>query len=96
MPLHTALTDSRDRLRFSYRTTSNASSVAIARTRLCAHFIDLPRAFPRHRPRRYYVSRDDPEPVTSDVTSVTHPPCVIVSLSPAQAGLVEKKTESPS
>ena len=91
MSLHTALIDSRDRLRFSYRTMSNVSSVAIAKTRLCAHFIDLRRVFPRYQPRRYYVSCDDTEPVMSAVTSVTHPHCVIVSLSPAQAGVVEKK-----
>lgn len=68
---------------------SNVTPVAIARTRLCTHFIAIRRAIPRHQPHHTYVSRDD----VDSVTSVTHSPlyrCVFESRS---GGSGEKKTD---
>ena len=101
----TTLTDSRGRLkskaqRSPFQTLSCLSSVATASARPCTHLIAVCRAIPCHRPRHSYVGRDDIDSVastvTSIVTSVTHPLCVIVSLSPAQAGLVKKKVSASS
>ena len=89
--------------RFSWRspfqTLSCVSSVATASTRPCTDLIALRRAFPRHRPRHSYVSRDHRDSVASivtsivmSVTSVTHPPLRHRVFESRSGGVGEKKS----